>query len=217
MLADANPFADFLTELAKNASDIIAKAGVNGLTLFALALIIFGVLTWRLSESMPSGARFFMFILVFFGTCAMGVYVFKSLPDPNVKPISGKPFSTQLNVLATSDWTSPTTLPASNDGTNKLRISAAGQWTGDRGGNPVRWCGAGGNGATAEGAYPETGIPEWCLLVKVQGGPVNQITYFKTDSDHIDVTPPCTVSFRINDAKIADNEGSLTVTIASPE
>lgn len=168
-----------------------------------------------------------MFSFVFIGTAAIGVVVLGTLPNSHKKDAARptpsatveapvKPFRTESNVIATSDWTRPVNLPTSYQAHNisKLRITASGQWTGDMGGKPVRWCGAGGNGATAQGAYPLTGVSEWCLLIRVQGGPDQGTKFFRTNEDYIDITPPCTVSFRINDVKLDDNAGFLTVAIA---
>jgi Ricin-type beta-trefoil lectin domain-like len=81
VLAEASATGGFFTELLKNAGEIISKAGATGLTLFALAIIVFGLLTWRLSEGTSVWARLLIFFAVFFGVVAMGVVVLNVFPS----------------------------------------------------------------------------------------------------------------------------------------
>jgi len=108
MLVETSPGSGFLTELLKNAPEIVSKAGATGLTLFALAIIVFGVLTWRLSEGTSVRAKLLIFFPVFLGVVAMGVVVLKVLPgaskaklfDPNgrylISSILGKVLDADL-------------------------------------------------------------------------------------------------------------------------
>jgi hypothetical protein len=114
-------------------------------------------------------------------------------------------------VPATSDWTPPIAIPNQYDNRTiaKVTITASGSWSSDA--HSGRYNGPGGNGARAAGNYALPGISEWCLLVRVNGG---QAMFFRTDTDQIEVTPPCTLSFRINDSsKLDDNGGFMDVKI----
>jgi hypothetical protein len=75
MLAEGSRGGDIFTELLKNAGEIISKAGATGLTLFALAIIVFGLLTWRLSEGASVWVKLLIFFPVFLGVVALGVVV----------------------------------------------------------------------------------------------------------------------------------------------
>jgi hypothetical protein len=133
-----------------------------------------------------------------------------STPTPTPIPPSVHLYSTQLQVPATSDWLPPITIPDQYDNRPiaKVIITASGSWSGDA--HSGRYNGPGGNGVRAAGNFPLPGISEWCLLVRINGGPTR---FFRNDTDQIAVNPPCTLSFRINDAKLDDNGGFMDVTL----
>ena len=196
------------------------------------ASMIPGILNVQIPNFITAGGALAVFVIVYFYSPAQ-LAVRGISPDPTPSPsstpspsITATPaptltttptpttvhlYSTQLQVPATSDWTSPIAIPNAYDNRTitKVTITAFGSWSGDaHGGN---YNGPGGNGVRAAANFAVPGISEWCLLVRVNAGPTR---FFRTDSDQIEVTPPCTLSFRINDStKLDDNGGYLDVKI----
>jgi hypothetical protein len=144
---------------------------------------------------------------------AVQVSLPSSTPTPKPPPAPVHRFATQLEVYATNEWTAQLDIPAQYDNRtlSKVRITAAGRWTGDVGSG--RYYGPGGDpAAPAESGqgWAAPGLPGWCLLVGVD----DNLRYFHSDPDAIEVTPPCKLKFRINDTlKLDDNAGSMTVYI----
>jgi hypothetical protein len=122
-------------------------------------------------------------------------------------------YSHQIN--ATDDWTQGFTLQKGQTGT----LTATGTWTWDE--NSGRTCGPGGNGNPPPPNCPTAGR-EGCLDWRITmpalvdppdaGGEVLYLTYFSSDNQSYAINVAGNYEFRMNDNKLDDNSGSVTVT-----
>ena len=120
-------------------------------------------------------------------------------------------YTRQIN--ATDDWTEAFQLQNGQTGT----LTAAGQWSWD---NSGMTCGPGGNGQNPPPNCPTVGRQgslDWRVMtfppLNPPGNSVQAyITYFSTDNQSYPINVAGTYQFRMNDDKLDDNSGSLTVT-----
>jgi hypothetical protein len=121
-----------------------------------------------------------------------------------------------------SDWTLLFGLDRGQTGT----LTAGGRWTWD--GQCGRECGPGGNGLPAPGGCPTAG-PEGSLIWRISqprhpgeidggdvgAGGVVYMTYFSNDAQSYPINVWGNYEFRMNDNRLDDNSGSLTVTVVT--
>jgi hypothetical protein len=92
------------TELFKSIPDVIKNAEAGPLGIFALALLVFAFLVWRISRGASLPFNVLIFLCLFGGLVALGIAVTKLAPVPNPTPT---PTPTPNTPTPPSVYTSP--------------------------------------------------------------------------------------------------------------